>query len=698
MGNTLGCLKVNKQNRAVPNPIPDSAKQKKASSNVGLFNKISKKSENVHVLPKIREKQTVKSSIQTQKMIKRMKVIETGSMISPRADGPSQRLFFNKHQKLIEEETSPMPDKRHDPQKDYQNAYLESVMKFQSHILEEIEHLRKALRDSRTENEGLRKSNEKLTIQLMKRSKQLSKISSVSFVGENFSIPSIKNHQMSSQLLKIDEDPNQKLHNTSSPVNRSRDFPAVSQLSSESSDRINVVQQVRSNQKDNQPKFFSNKSIPKTTNNNKLISSRKGDNSLESPASMNLKAFGTSKSFYDPNRRVKCSNRFSNDSNRKSLNRTMNDNSQGFMRNKQVTVSQYHPSRVDYKIPQNTSIQSMNIGQKSKESLGENINKLRPQLRKISDEPKKSVSPSKKRSQSGAKFFEMKSFYAQQSDSFMSQRKVFKCPGTDEFAPSKSPSESRRGTSQHPSTQNPVLSPPKLSNVALSFNLEELQKESQNSQRRRNTKISYGFTPLNKQIINKTAFFAKNATENSKNRSGTVIKSKSKIDQMVSMRKIINFKEKKNYNKSTYKKVIMVKRTQSPSLQESELPNQSNSKATFSFPWNQSEGQKFKSSLKEGRHSLPVYEKDTEQEMVSFQADSSVKENTLESESQKNLKQIRSKTQVFPKVQKVISESSSLRSSSLEVDNHLKKLISRSQLRPIYNKSDSKTHNRKIIQ
>lgn len=100
-----------------------------------------------------------------------MKVIETGSMISPRADGPSQRLFFNKHQKLIEEETSPMPDKRHDPQKDYQNAYLESVMKFQSHILEEIEHLRKALRDSRTENEGLRKSNEKLTIQLMKRSK-----------------------------------------------------------------------------------------------------------------------------------------------------------------------------------------------------------------------------------------------------------------------------------------------------------------------------------------------------------------------------------------------------------------------------------------------------------------------------------------------------------------------------------------------
>jgi hypothetical protein len=99
---------------------------------------------------------------------------------------------------------------------------------------------------------------------------------------------------------------------------------------------------------------------------------------------------------------------------------------------------------------------------------------------------------------------------------------------------------------------------------------EELEVESKGKKRvapirlkKANTKMSYGFTPINKGGINSfnRGFIGKDKAATGK----TVISSMSKFDNKVNMRKILGYNAGKGDN-ATYKKVITIKKAnQSPS-------------------------------------------------------------------------------------------------------------------------------------
>ena len=125
----------------------------------------------------------------------------------------------------------------------------------------------------------------------------------------------------------------------------------------------------------------------------------------------------------------------------------------------------------------------------------------------------------------------------------------------------------------------------------MNFNIEG-QNEQPNIRRKnskkKSMKVSYGFTPMNRDLLKNNLGDDDSKVDSSKG-TNRVIKNKSKFEQMVKKRKIINFDQGKQ-PKSTYKKIIMIKENiKSPSLKELDLPSQKQkNRISFLMPENNS--------------------------------------------------------------------------------------------------------------
>lgn len=207
--------------------------------------------------------------------------------------------------------------------------------------------------------------------------------------------------------------------------------------------------------------------------------------------------------------------------------------------------------------------------------------------------------------------------------------------------------------------------------------------------KRINSKISYGFTPVNKGLLKKKFTFIQASSQINKN----VVSKTSKFERMTNMRKILGYQGGVK-NESTYKKVYMVNETRmkSPSLMDIDLPSRKKAKQISFHQFTEESPSKSQTSIKRTRFA--------EDNVVSIQSgteEGTSEENEISKSFHQNAKKWKSfhgmrdknKTSEFtqkPMTNKELENDSSLCSSGSEIDIYTNKMIFESGLMPIFSK------------
>lgn len=672
MGNTLGCLKKKKNKQA---PIEDNQNEIEESTKRTLKRHIQPIIKN-----KLPEQQEISGShtpLPTSRKHRAAKIIETGSMISPKAHQQLSHPFKGVVARQGQQDKGNEQIHVHELNNGVdgnKNAYLAHVMKFQSDIMVEIQHLRKALKESKQEIDTLKRDNEQLNYKLLRKQSKLSKISRISPPADNLksciSLHSLippKFHPSQTMPLHIHRTMNiSKEHEKSQPF-------SISEISSDSSHQSKGIKKNNSSNYSFIRKKSGEKHSLDMVKKNRIVIIDDKSPSL----SINGKVLP-----YPQSQNETIS--LANDSDKKSAIQDILTEKVG---PKKVMLSRYHPSRLEGK---NDRTVSSNSEEKSKVSMIEKSalkkgkNKKKPRIVNEFIENKLKQESEKNKLNKSFKFIGMNHFGKKQN-SFMSQRRILESPikslGAQELIRARTRSNLSTKNHKmrldispiHRQSNGKVLSKRKKGKV--NVNILGQSPNSKTHLQRISSRVSYGFTPLsNKNQYG--SFFQKNPQiENSK-----AVKNLPKFENTMNVCKKVSPEKNKGMQPS-YSKFITVSKPQDSIKKQHVRTKESKQTISFVRPHDRSQPISQIPSDLNG-----TIQSGSDEESSYNEISKSFHQNAKMWKSMAGRSKRKSTLEKIPKD----GSSSSNFSSSEDSDNFLKEMIVSSGLMPVIGRSKSR--------